>query len=111
VFPRQGEIYAARLPGRATYKQRPVVIVSPDYRNEYANDVLVIPLTTHLRPLPTHVLLEPGRHGLRQASVAKAEQITALPKDLLGSRPLGVRVSPGVLRELQKAVWRAVGGD
>ena len=111
-FPRQGEVYRVVLPGRSGDKTgRPVVVVSPDYRNEYANDVLVVPVSTHLRPMPTHVHLPPGTGGLPKVSVAKAEQVTALPKTFFVRGPLGPRIALGKLRELQVAVWRALGGD
>ncbi|MBW2462825.1 MAG: type II toxin-antitoxin system PemK/MazF family toxin, partial [Deltaproteobacteria bacterium] len=47
---RRGHLYWAMLD-----KRRPVLVISPDYRNERASDVLVIPLTTRLRDAPTHV--------------------------------------------------------
>jgi mRNA interferase MazF len=111
-FPRQGEIFAVQLPGRATDKEkRPALVVSPDFRNEYADDVLVVPITSNLRPMPTHVLLSAGSGGLSRPSMAKAEQITALPKALLSAHPFGPRISRGKLREVQHAVWLAVGGE
>jgi mRNA-degrading endonuclease toxin of MazEF toxin-antitoxin module len=111
-FPRQGEIFPVTLPGRPTDKtRRPAVVVSPDYRNEYANDVLVVPLSTQLRPMPTHVPVPAGAGGLKKASVAKAEQITALPKSFLSGGPLGPRISAGTLREIHRAVLRALGAD
>lgn len=110
--PRLGEVYTARLPGRPTNgKVRPVVVMSPDYRNELAHDVLVIPLTTNLRAMPTHVQLPAGAGGLKEPSMAKAEQITALPKDFLARGPLGPRLSTGLVKQLREAVWKAMGGE
>ena len=112
TFPRQGEVFAVVLPGRAGNKPgRPAVVMRPDYRNEFANDVLVIPLTTTLRAMPTHVAMPAGAGGLAKPSMAKAEQITALPKSFLLRGPLGGRIPIGKLRELQRAVWLAIGGE
>lgn len=109
-FPRQGEIHYVTLPGRATDKQRrPALIVSPDYRNEFANDVLVVPLTTKLRAMPTHVSIRATMGGLPKDSMAKAEQVTALPRALLGDGPLGPRIPAAKLREVHQAIWRALG--
>jgi mRNA-degrading endonuclease toxin of MazEF toxin-antitoxin module len=85
--------------------------MSPDYRNKLANDVLVIPLTTNLRTMPTHVRLPAGVAGLREPSMAKAEQITALPKEFFVRGPLGGRLPVALVRELRRAVWRAMGGE
>ena len=62
TYPRRGEIYLVKLPGHPSdTKDRPALIVSLDVRNRLANDVIVIPLSTTLRPAPTHVELPAGR--------------------------------------------------
>ena len=57
--PRRGYVYRARLDRR-----RPVLVISPDYRNERASDVLVIPCSTRLRDAPTHVRLRAREGGV-----------------------------------------------
>ncbi|HEY3256561.1 MAG TPA: type II toxin-antitoxin system PemK/MazF family toxin, partial [Polyangiaceae bacterium] len=70
---RRGHIYLAHLD-----KLRPVLIISPNIRNELASDVLVVPCSTRLSIAPTHVRLRRGEGGLSAASVLKCEQITTL---------------------------------
>ena len=48
-------------------KRRPALVVSPDYRNERASDVIVVPATSRLRSSPTRVLLLKGEAGLPRA--------------------------------------------
>ncbi|MGH8059092.1 MAG: type II toxin-antitoxin system PemK/MazF family toxin, partial [Candidatus Entotheonellia bacterium] len=83
-YPRRGEIYLVTLPGQPSDpKARPALVVSMDVRNRLANDVIVVPLSTTLRPAPTHVSIPVGEGGLRQTSVAKCEQIRTLDQSFL----------------------------
>lgn len=84
-------------------------MLSIDVRNRLAGDVIVVPLSTNLRPLSTHVLIPAGTGGLRQDSMAKCEQITTLEKSLLHNGPLGDPLSDDLLRRVVLAVRRAVG--
>jgi mRNA-degrading endonuclease toxin of MazEF toxin-antitoxin module len=102
--PRRGCLYWARLD-----KRRPVLVLSPDYRNELASDVIVIPCSTNLRLSPTHVLLRKAEGGLTTASVLKCEQITTLHKEDVGGVALGRPLSAKRLVEVEIAVLRAIG--
>jgi len=104
--PGRGHLYWARLPGD---KRRPVLVLSPDARNERAHDVIVAPLTTTLRPSPTHVRLRPREAGAQQASVVACERITTLERAVLDPRPLGGPLSEERLNEVARAVLRAIG--
>jgi mRNA-degrading endonuclease toxin of MazEF toxin-antitoxin module len=101
--PRRGRLYWVSLD-----KRRPALVLSPDYRNEHAGDVIVIPCSTRLRPAPTHVLLPRGQGGLAESMVLKCEQITTLPKADVHT-PLGGPLPPAVLRAVERAVLRAIG--
>ena len=90
-------------------KRRPALVISPDYRNEHASDVIVVPCSTHLRLAPTHVLLRRGEGGLSEASVLKCEQITTLHREDVEPRPIGRAVSAARLRQVERAVLRAIG--
>ncbi len=74
-----------------------------------ANDVMVIPASTSLRPAPTHVRLRPRQGGVSSASVLKCEQLTTLPKSLLSEASLGGPLSRQKMVEVEKAVLRALG--
>ena len=108
--PRRGEIYLATMRTGATgRKVRPVMVLSPDVRNRWASDILVIPLSTQIRPAPTHVLLDRGEGGLPHASVAKCEQITCLDKGVLEPRPIGRPLTDDRLHQIEDAVLIALG--
>src|SRR3990170_7389256 len=108
--PQRGEIYLVKLPGHpADPKARPALVVSMDVRNRLANDVIVVPLTTTLRPAPTHVELAAGEGGLKQTSMAKCEQVTTLDKSFLLRGPFAGTISSTLMREVEKAIQRAIG--
>lgn len=106
MTPRRGCLYWARLPGD---KRRPVLVLSPDVRNERAHDVIVAPLTTTLRSAPTHVRLRAREGGTLAVSVIACERITTLERDILDPRPIGGPLSRERLAEVTKAVLRAIG--
>jgi mRNA-degrading endonuclease toxin of MazEF toxin-antitoxin module len=101
--PRRGHLYLVNMD-----KRRPALVLSPDYRNQHAGDVIVIPCSTRLRPAPTHVMLRRGQGGLTESSVLKCEQITTLPKSDV-QRALGKALPQTVLLEVERAVLRAIG--
>lgn len=108
--PRRGEIYLVKLPGHPSDpKSRPALVVSMDVRNRMANDVIVVPLSTTLRPAPTHVELPAGEGGLKHASMAKCEQATTLDKSFLLRGPFAGTIRLPLMREIEKAIQRAIG--
>ncbi len=81
AFPRRGEIWLVEFPDDP--KSRPALIVSTDIRNELASSVLAVPITTNLRPAPTHVRLSAGQGGLLHDSMARCENLSYLHKSRL----------------------------
>jgi len=109
-YPKRGEIYLVRLPAQPKdIKARPALIVSLDVRNRLASDVIVVPISTALRPSPTHVELPKGEGGLDQISMAKCEQITTLDKSFLIRGPFSGAVSAEKIAEIEKAIQIAIG--
>lgn len=109
-YPKRGEIYLVRLPGQpADKKMRPALIVSLNVRNRLANDVIVVPISTALRPAPTHVEISKGEGGLDRTSVGKCEQITTLDKSFLIRGPFSETISPAKMSEVEKAIQKAIG--
>ncbi len=103
-------MYLIRFPGHPRdRKARPALVVSLDVRNQFAHDVMVVPLTTTLRSAPTHVQLEEGEGGLRHVSMAKCEQLTTLDKTFLLRGPFAGKVRQGTLAEIERAIMRAIG--
>jgi mRNA interferase MazF len=109
-YPRRGEIYLVKLPGHPSdIKNRPALVVSLDVWNRLADDVIVVPLSTTLHPAPTHVELPAGEGGLKETSMAKCEQVTTLDKSFLIRGPFAGTINPFLMREIEKAVQRAIG--
>lgn len=109
-YPKRGEIYLVRLPGQPKdVKARPALIVSLDVRNHLANDVVVVPISTTLRPSPTHVELPKEEGGLDQTSMAKCEQITTLDKSFLIRGPFSGAITPGKMAQVEKAIQVSIG--
>ncbi|MBM4136903.1 MAG: type II toxin-antitoxin system PemK/MazF family toxin [Nitrospira sp.] len=109
-YPKRGEIYLINLPSKPKdIKNRPALVVSLDIRNKLANDIIVVPLSTNLRPSPTHVLLQDGEGGLSKTSMAKCEQVTTIDKSLLLRGPFAGMISNEKMKGIEKAIMLAVG--
>ena len=109
-YPKRGEIYLVNLPSKPKdIKNRPALVVSLDIRNKLANDIIVIPLSTNLRPSPTHILLQEGEGGLSKVSMAKCEQVTTIDKSLLIRGPFTGKISDEKMNEIEKAIMIAIG--
>lgn len=66
-------------------KARPCVVLTRDESIEHLRNVLVAPVTTRIRGLPTEVLL--GRsEGLRQPCAANMQGVLTVPKSMLRDR-------------------------
>jgi mRNA-degrading endonuclease toxin of MazEF toxin-antitoxin module len=97
------------IPGERTHKKRPALVVSVDARNRLASDVLVLPASTVRRDAPFHVRLKRGQGGVPRDCVLKCEQITTLPKELLGERALGGELSQQLMEQVERGILRSVG--
>lgn len=98
--PRRGEIWLAELD-----KVRPVVVMHRDFAGRNLNAVLVAPLTSTIRDVPTAVRLGP-EHGLDRECVAALDNLTLLTRTLLVRR-VGA-LSAEVMGELCDALAVAV---
>lgn len=106
-FPRRGEVWLVDFPDDP--KLRPALIVSTDVRNELANSILAVPVTTNMRPSPTHVPLPAGQGGLAHDSMARCENVSYLHKSRLARGPLGGTVSAALMRDIERCLLRALG--
>lgn len=94
--PLRGEIWWTHFSTDQPGKNRLAIIVSQNARNSHprADTALAIPLSTSIhKPSHTHMLLSAGETGLREDSIAWAENVGAVAKDQLiepvaGHRPL-----------------------
>jgi mRNA interferase MazF len=112
--PRRGEIWQVNFGRSETAaeheqaKLRPALIISADFVNESAAEmVIVLPVTTRLRAVRSHVRLDPPEGGLERASSVQCEQIRALSLTRLSHR-LG-RVSTETLHQIEYAVHAVLG--
>lgn len=75
--------------GAEMKKTRPCLIVSPDEINTYLRTVIIVPLTSAQRGLPTRVLIKATKgSGLENDSYAALDQIKTVDKSRL-SGPIG----------------------
>ena len=107
AFPRRGEVWLVSFPDDP--KSQPALIVSPDVRNELANSGLAVPVTTNLRPAPTHVLLPAGQGGLAHDSMARCENVSYLHKSRLDRGPLAGAINAPLMRDVERCLMRSFG--
>jgi mRNA-degrading endonuclease toxin of MazEF toxin-antitoxin module len=101
---RRGRLHWAEME-----KRRPVLILSPESRNDLASDLIVVPCSTVLRGGPWHVRLARGEGGLARPSVLLCEQNTTLLKRRVEPEPLGPPLSMSRMAEVERAVLLAIG--
>lgn len=79
---RRGEVWLVDFGTPVGHEQgyrRPAVVVSDDRLNRSrAELVIVIPITTTRRGLPSHIEIEPGASGLAETSYAKGEDVKSV---------------------------------
>jgi len=85
------------------------LVISADIRNALRDHVIVVPIFSSGRLGPTRVALSAGTGGLDHDSVVFCDEITTLHHSFMGVRPLGARVPGGILKDVVKAIRRAVG--
>ena len=101
---RRGEIWWAELEPPAG--RRPVVLLSRDEAYNVRSLVIVAPVTTRIRHIPSEVPLGID-DGMPQDCVANLDTITTIPKDCLQSR-LTI-LSTKRLKEVGAAIRFALG--
>ena len=97
----QGEIWLLETPNE---KKRPVLVVSRNEAIAVLNNVVVAPVTSTIRTIPTCVPVGPDE-GIDHDSVATFDNIAVVPKRLLTTRlgslgPSGRQVTCSALRAL-----------
>jgi mRNA-degrading endonuclease toxin of MazEF toxin-antitoxin module len=84
-------------------------VISVDVRNALRDHVIVVPLFSAGRPGPTRVALPAPLGGLDHDSVLFCDEVTTLHHEFMSERPLGAPVPGRILRDVVKAVRRALG--
>jgi mRNA interferase MazF len=80
--PERGDVWLAQVPGD---KRRPVVVLTRNSVLPRLTTILVAPVTTRVRDIPTEVPLGPAQ-GLPHRCVANFDNILPLLKDVLVQR-------------------------
>jgi len=101
---RRGEIWWAEL--EPPIGRRPVVLLSRNEAYNVRSLVIVAPVTTRIRHIPSEVPLGID-DGVPQDCVANLDTITTIPKDCLQSR-LTI-LSTKKLKEIESAICFALG--
>jgi mRNA interferase MazF len=82
VKPRRGEIWLVDFGqpvGREQAGTRPALVVSADPLNEgSAGIIIVVPITTARRDLPSHIEIDRDESGLEEISYAKCEDVKSI---------------------------------
>jgi mRNA interferase MazF len=82
-------------------KRRPVLVVSRDESIPVLHNIVVAPVTSTLRDIPTCIPVGPD-HGIDHDSVATFDNLAAVPKSVLTTR-LG-RLGTGGRRQICEAL-------
>ena len=102
---RRGEVWWARLP--APCGRRPVVLLARDEAYSLLTWVMVAPLTTTIRAIPTAIPLDPHQDGVPRQSIVSLDNIQAIRKDWLETQV--VQLSPEKVRAIDLAIHFALG--
>lgn len=94
----QAELWLMETPNQ---KRRPVLVVSRDESIPALNNIVVAPVTSTLRDIPTCIPVGP-EHGIEHESVASFDNLAAVPKSVL-TRLLG-RLGTGGRRQICEAL-------
>ena len=104
--PSRGEIWIVDLEpvrGHEQGRTRPALVVSVDSFNAGpAELVIVVPLTTVDKQIPTHIMINPPEGGVNRKSFAKCEDIRSISTERLSNR-IG-RVSSSTLERVENAL-------
>ena len=88
--PGRGEVWLADLNPTRGHEQagrRPVLVVSEDLFNRgLAGLVIVLPMTTSLRGIPSHVLIAPPEAGIKNPSAILCEAVRSVSAERLVTR-------------------------
>jgi len=78
----QAELWLMETPNR---KRRPVLVVSRDEAIPVLNNIVVAPVTSTIRDIPTCIPVG-AEHGIHHDSVASFDSLAAVPKSVLTRR-------------------------
>jgi mRNA-degrading endonuclease toxin of MazEF toxin-antitoxin module len=92
-------------------KRRPVLVISSDRFNLRSDYATVVPGSTRLRPLVTHVKLAGGEGGVDRPTMLLCEHLQELHQSDLEEGPIGPALGDRRMREIETAVLLYLGID
>ncbi len=109
--PSRGDLWLVDLDPTRGHEQagrRPALVVSVDPLNHGpAGLVILLPLTTRAKGVPSHVPIRPPEGGVRQASYIKCEDVRSVSKERLSQR--WGAVSPATLAAVEERLRLLLG--
>ncbi|MCO6453104.1 MAG: type II toxin-antitoxin system PemK/MazF family toxin [Caldilineales bacterium] len=90
-------------------KRRPVVILTRDSAIPVLTGITVAPITSHIRNIPSEVVLTPEEDGVLTSSAVNLDNIQTIAKDRMG--PALTQLSPTRMSEIEDALCFALGID
>jgi mRNA-degrading endonuclease toxin of MazEF toxin-antitoxin module len=102
----RGFLYWGRLD-----KRRPVLVISSDRFNLRSDYATVVPGSTRIRPLITHVKLAEDEGGIDRPTMLLCEHVQELRQSDLDAKPMGTALSDRRMREVEAAVMFYLGID
>jgi mRNA-degrading endonuclease toxin of MazEF toxin-antitoxin module len=85
-------------------KRRPLLVVSSDKFNARSEYVTVVPGSTRLRPLVTHVELRPNEGGVEKTTMLLCEHVQELHRSDVDPAPIGPQLSGERMRQVEAAI-------
>lgn len=101
---RRGELWWANLP--EPWGRRPVLLLARNEAYDLLTWIMVAPLSTRVRRVPTLVYLEPRDDGVPQPSIINLDNILSVRKEWLDS--LLVRLRAERMRAVDRAIHFAL---
>ena len=102
---KQGEVYWCTLP--PPDKRRPVLILTRNSAISFLSGITVAPLTTHIRTIPTEVVLTPETDGVSAECAVSLDNLQTVQKDSLDEYL--TTLSTARMREVIAAIEFALG--
>ncbi len=96
---RRGSLYWGNLD-----KRRLLLVVSSDLFNTRADWVTVVPGSSRLRPLVTHVRLARGEGGVDRPTMLLCEHVQTIPKTDVEPQPIGRPLGQPRMRDVEAAL-------
>jgi len=89
-------------------KHRPVLILTRDSIIPYLNEIVIAPVTSSIRDIPSEVRLD-VEDGMPQTCVVNFDHLQTIPKSKIGK--LITTLSEEKLLQVAQAIWFALGLD